>query len=240
VIEGYVMDVGAHLGNDTARYLEQGHRVVAIEANPILAAHLEQRFAEEIANGRLTVIAAGVHYESGEMDFYVSEHPELSSFIRSRAMLGTATATRVKVPTRSFRELLDEYGVPGYLKVDIEGLDDVCIDALEPGRVPTFLSTEIDWSGAVTVRRLQSLGYRRFKLITQWCHRGVTLRRLATGDVHRQSHSPWPQSSGPFGDDAEGPWLSPTVAFATVSTLLARRAWQQRVLWHDLHATTNE
>ena len=44
-------------GDDTAYYLSRGHRVVAIEANPILAKEGAKRFAAEITAGRLKILA---------------------------------------------------------------------------------------------------------------------------------------------------------------------------------------
>src|SRR5687768_15869702 len=50
---GVVYDVGANNGDDSEYYLKKGHRVVAIEAHPVLAKHIRTRFAGELQNGRL-------------------------------------------------------------------------------------------------------------------------------------------------------------------------------------------
>ena len=45
IYEDLIYDVGLHIGQDTAFYLEKGFRVVAIEANPVLAHQVAVRFA---------------------------------------------------------------------------------------------------------------------------------------------------------------------------------------------------
>jgi FkbM family methyltransferase len=229
-----VIDVGAHDGSDTARYLADGYRVVAIEANPVLVRRLEERFAAEVADGRLEVVGAGVHENDGEASFYVSENDLLSSFLRDRATVGGVQAEEVTIPVLGFRGILEKYGSPHYLKVDIEGMDGVCLDALQPDRLPRFLSVELGWDAPAVLRRLQQLGYRRFKIISQSGHHAVTLNRLLT---KRVKHSTPDHTSGPFGDAADGPWLSFRSAFAAAAVLTTRRAWQGGNLWHDLHAT---
>jgi FkbM family methyltransferase len=233
VVPDLVIDVGAHDGSDVASYLAQGYRVLAIEANPKLAHQLTQLFADAIAAGRLTVLAAGVHYETGQATFYISEHDELSSFVRSRATEGGVTAVAAEVPVVSMREVFATHGVPHYLKVDIEGMDDVCIDALDAHDLPTYLSVELTWNGPAVVRRLTDLGYRRFKVIHQRGHKALTPRTV----LLRQTAAEPDHTSGSFGEAADGPWLSPRMTFGVVALLAARRAWQGATLWHDLHAS---
>ena len=46
-----IVDVGAHNGDDTAFYLHKGYRVIAIEANPVLAKSITVRFAAASTDG---------------------------------------------------------------------------------------------------------------------------------------------------------------------------------------------
>ena len=55
-----IYDFGMHKGEDTEYYLKKGFEVVSFEANPELAAHCRERFAEEIAAGRLTIVEGAV------------------------------------------------------------------------------------------------------------------------------------------------------------------------------------
>src|SRR5213594_2634641 len=51
-----IYDVGVNNGDDTAHYLMKGFRVLGVDADPILMAPLQERFAVEIAQGRLTLL----------------------------------------------------------------------------------------------------------------------------------------------------------------------------------------
>jgi len=48
-----------HRGDDTAYYLHKGFRVVGVEANPVMADHLRNRFTSEIASGALLALDLG-------------------------------------------------------------------------------------------------------------------------------------------------------------------------------------
>jgi len=88
-----VFDVGFNIGQDTAFYLAEGHRVVAIEADPTLAAKGRQRFASEVRTGQLTIVNVGIAEREGEAQFWICEgKPELTRS-SGRSPLGMATRT---------------------------------------------------------------------------------------------------------------------------------------------------
>jgi FkbM family methyltransferase len=198
-----VFDVGMHRGEDTERYLAQGFRVVAVEANPALVDLATRRFADAIASGRLTIVGGAVAEEPGMVEFAVfDEHTVWSSmdrkFIARNLAMGQRCHT-VEVPAVRFVDLLTEHGVPRYLKVDIEGSDMICVRALhEVTERPDYLSIESavtsPRSGAVIeavfdeLAQLWTLGYRAFKFVDQ--------TRISTEAG----------SSGPFGDETAGRW----------------------------------
>ena len=68
-----VFDIGANNGDDAAAYLKHGCRVVAVEANPTLCAHLRVRFSSEIEAGRLTVV-----------DKAISHRPKATLYINTK------------------------------------------------------------------------------------------------------------------------------------------------------------
>ena len=56
VVRDLIYDVGMHNGNDTAFYLHQGFRVIAIDADPRAADAANQRFRSELASERLMIL----------------------------------------------------------------------------------------------------------------------------------------------------------------------------------------
>jgi FkbM family methyltransferase len=162
-----VYDVGAYNGDDTAYYLLRGYRVVSIEADHTLAEQLKTRFATEIADGRCRILNLGVAEQAGEASFYLSDAPVLNSFDKAMATRGGATAHEIRIPTQTFGAILREHGVPFFLKVDIEGLDHLCVLALECHDHPAFVSFEATDDTPDLVRHLHGIGYRRFRLVGQ-------------------------------------------------------------------------
>ena len=162
-----VFDIGMYDGADSRYFLDEGFRVVAVEANPVLIAHARVRFAGEIASNQLILIDAAIAKASGEVDLAIcSEDPGSSSLFPAQiAHRGIARTHTVRATT--FDELLREYGTPHYLKVDIEGADRYCVLALDALHRPDFLSFEVNEDLEELIAHLTEVGYARFKLIGQ-------------------------------------------------------------------------
>jgi FkbM family methyltransferase len=176
--EDLIYDIGMCDGSDTAYYLFRGYRVLAVDANPKLIDQARTRFAKEIAGNRLTLLNVGIGSSAGTATFWISEGAEWSSFERSIASRDGAKHSPVSVDVVTFESLLAKYGVPHYLKIDIEGRDHVCVDGLRgTTTLPTYISVESECVGdgqtlseeQVTemLSRLRNIGYRRFKLVAQ-------------------------------------------------------------------------
>jgi FkbM family methyltransferase len=193
-----IYDVGAHKGEDTEFYLSCGFRVVAVEANPKLAEAIRERFASAIASGDLVVLQVAIAESEGTTDFYenkLSVWGTINPTWAERNKSLGAESRVVPVPTVKFESILREYGVPYYLKVDIEGSDLLCMEALQdfPTK-PRFLSIESDkvsWKNLLREFELfRTLGYTRFQVVDQREveHQRVQNFRFKDG------------SSGRFGD----------------------------------------
>lgn len=189
-----VFDIGMHNGDDTAYYLARGYRVVAVEANPSMCAAARKRFAQEISSGQLSVRNIGISETRGEMDFWVSSHTEWSSFDAENATRGDARATRIRVETMPFRQLIEDEGAPFFAKIDIEGNDSLCLrDLTVTASRPAYLSIEGNVhaiAGNVPadadIKLLESLGYRSFKCIRQNDLREITPRNVVYQEEFRR------------------------------------------------------
>jgi FkbM family methyltransferase len=280
MIPDLIFDVGMHNGDDTAYYLYRGFRVVAVEANPALVARGAERFRREIADGRLTIVNVAVADQSGVLPFWICDaQSEWSSFDREIAARDGSAHHAIDVQSVTFDTLLGQYGVPHYLKIDIEGNDHLCVTALRAPDLPVFLSVEGSPGTVALLPRLRDLGYSGFKWISQ-----STLLPLEVPPAreqrrfelaHRIAHADgWPASivrrlawrwlepalegprvrpgwqfplgsSGPFGEDTPGRWLSYEELRRTYdhySERIRRREpspfWDQRgySFWTDFHA----
>jgi FkbM family methyltransferase len=179
-----VYDVGLFDGTDTAYYLSRGSRVVAIDANPIMVENAKARFAGQISTGQLILINAGIAADDTDLTFWSSAVPAWSSFNRDIASRHGTEHQPIKVPVVTFGEILKTHGMPHYLKIDIEGNDHLCVEALKfCERIPEFISVESECVGdddrptdnevLTTLRMLRMVGYRRFKLLNQQSRRAA-------------------------------------------------------------------
>jgi FkbM family methyltransferase len=128
-----VIDVGMHTGEDTAAFLAAGFDVVAVEANPDLVKDASQRFAAEVADGRLRIINAAIAEQRGTAQFGICSNSVWSSMdpdmIARNERAGLASYEYIEIDTIPFGDVMHQHGGPYYLKVDVEGYDMLCVRA---------------------------------------------------------------------------------------------------------------
>jgi hypothetical protein len=124
-------------------------------------------------------------------------------------MLGTHNEI-IEVRVVDFTECLRQYGIPHYMKIDIEGCDVVCLKSLLGFDMkPDYVSVE---SEKVIFRRLKEeinllgqLGYSRFKAVQQ----ANTPLQIPPDPSKEGRNVPYHfqfGSSGLFGKDLSGKW----------------------------------
>jgi FkbM family methyltransferase len=257
VHDDLIYDVGLHDGSDTAYYLARGFRVLAIEANSSLAEAARQRFAAEIADGRLELLNVGIAAQRGIARFWIcDDHDEWSSFERAVASRKGCAHHAVDVPTVPFGELLAQHGVPYYCKIDIEGSDHLCLEAMRRGLAPAYMSMELMRTTRVDpLAMLCELGYRRFKIVDQlrfcavepnvyrWLHApapvGPAARAANSLMRARTSHDGWrfaAGSSGAIGPATPGRWLDASSVQRLWGWVETHVGQDNLLEWFDLHA----
>ncbi len=269
-----VFDIGFHNGDDSAYYLERGHDVVAVEANPALAESGRGRFAGAVASGRLTILNVAMWRASGEhISFYVNDTDSGWSSIDPAQGQRGGKFHQVEIETVSVSDLFDRYGVPWYLKIDIEGADEMVLRSLpRKTEMPRYLSCELG-HGSPAVDLLSSVGYSGFKLInpetlTQSLpvfNDELFIRALRKAsvlcppvrsaiaglpDAFRPAKILWDAprdrfgysfsayTTGPFGEETDGAWISAANMKKRLHDLFDRYLRDGMVanFWYDLHA----
>ncbi|MBS9767516.1 MAG: FkbM family methyltransferase [Flavobacteriaceae bacterium] len=178
-----IYDVGLHEGEDTDFYLKKGFDVVAFEANPDLIQHCKERFASEIQTGQLVIVEGAIVDFDKNVDevktvkFFKNKNNNhwgtvVESWAKRNQICHKAPSEMIEVPIINFTECLQKYGVPYYLKIDIEGMDTLCLKSLlKFDEKPDYISIE---SEKVTFEALEKefelfeeLGYSSFKVVNQ-------------------------------------------------------------------------
>ena len=207
-----VFDVGAHVGNRTRAFAALGCRVVAVEPQPAIARTLRA------VCGRLsgvTVVEAAVASAPGRAVLSVSERtPTVSTLAdewRDARRLEPGFAAvewnaRVEVATTTLDALIDRFGLPAFVKLDIEGGELAALQGLtRPVRSVSFefLPNALP-TAAACATRLAALGDYRFNWSSgeshrlasdEWLGREACFARLAAsnpgrdGEVYAQLHA---------------------------------------------------
>jgi FkbM family methyltransferase len=207
VKDDLIFDVGMHNGDDTDYYLRKGFRVVGIDANPALCGFCEARFRDEIQDGRLTVLNIGVGPEAGKLPFHINQRETQVSTFSSTLPDGDWEVIEASVVRLS--DVMEEHGIPAYAKIDIEHYDHLVLDELSARTIqPKYISAEAHT--LETFSALRRMGYQWFKLV-----RGESVPDLfgkhpiRTRDGRMCPFEFQPLSTGPFGEDLPGEWMSP-------------------------------
>lgn len=131
-----IFDIGCHKGQDADFYLKKGFTVVAVEASPALCESLKRRFSDQIANDHFILVEKAIAEKEGEVEFFVNDKVSVWGTIRpewaKRNENAGASSTVIRVPSVNFATLIEQYGVPYFLKIDIEGADLLCLEGLLP------------------------------------------------------------------------------------------------------------
>jgi FkbM family methyltransferase len=177
-----IYDVGMHVGEDSWYYLKKGFLVVGFEADPQLAESCRNRFREQISQGAMVVVEGAIidFPTSGIEGVTVEFHQNLANsvwsttcgeYARMRERQGAPTRC-IRVGAVDMRECLARFGIPYYMKIDIEGQDAVCLRALkEFGLKPDYISMESGLGDFGRLRNevglLEELGYNAFQAVNQ-------------------------------------------------------------------------
>jgi FkbM family methyltransferase len=229
-----IFDLGMNNGDDAAFYLERGYDVIALDANPALCDLAQRRFAAALRDGRLKILNAAISDRSGRMAFYVNlDNDHWSSLELGWAERNATRTKEISVRAVTLDDLFGEFGVPYYLKIDVEGVDQVVLDQLRGhATLPLYVSVEDCRFGFQYMETLSACGYDRFKLLDQSTVPGMT--DPVTG------HGFPAGSSGPFGDDVPGDWRSYGDIVKLYGSTVRDRAGNRvapRTQWWDIHST---
>jgi FkbM family methyltransferase len=212
-----IMDVGMNNGDDTDFYLAKGFRVVAVEANPTLVERAKKRFAPQIDSRRLTLCGVAISSQDGTVEFFEDVKDDGRSSVSQAYAVQNVTTRggqwrRIEVPSLRMERILEDWGVPYYLKIDIETADRLCLEALQGLRHrPRYVSFELNLAAFedtfLALKLLWDLGYRSFKVVNQAIHHLIRLpnppREGSYVDYRFKK-----RMSGPFGEETPGPWMN--------------------------------
>lgn len=227
-----VIDLGMNNGDDTEYYLKKGCRVVAVEANPMLCSRAEDRFQSALISGKLRILNVAIWSGYEKKPFFINlNNDHWSSLDKGWAGRESSACTEVLTDCVPLDYVFSQFGVPLYLKIDVEGADEVVIAQLkDQDRLPYYVSLEDCRFGYQYMSTLAGLGYEGFKLLDQ----------SQVDQIHDQTidHRFKAGSSGPFGEGLPGEWLAHHAMEEQYSREVRDRENNRmapRTRWWDIH-----
>ena len=125
-----IFDFGMYDASDTIYYLEEGYKVVAVEANPALVQTARLRLGKYVESGQLKLVHGAISLEKGSVELTVCGDDLGSSSVYSDKVANRTPIGKYTVAGLTTTEILDRFGVPYYLKIDLEGADRLVVRAL--------------------------------------------------------------------------------------------------------------
>lgn len=226
-----IYDMGANVGDNLPYYLMKSDLVVAVEANPILCEKIKTRFAQEIDEGRLVLeqCILDISPSQSRVPFYLHKERHVWSQFLAPAPDKRHEFDTLYLPSKHVIELINHYGAPYYIKIDIEHFDQHILRVLFENNIrPPYISAE-SHTAEVFAALVALGGYKAFKLVE-----GISIP-IKYKETHidtlsgPSTFSFLDDSAGPFGNDIHGKWFGIDPFF----TLLRYAG----LGWRDIHAS---
>jgi len=165
-----VFDIGAHVGDRVASFRRLGARIVAVEPQPALAQVLKLFYGR---SAEVTIETKAVGRTAGKTSMMINvDNPTVSTAsLAFMAAAGDAPGWKgqrwtkaVTVPVTTLDALIEKYGAPAFIKIDVEGFEEEALAGLtHPVPALSFEFTTIQRDVALAcIERCTVLGYKRF------------------------------------------------------------------------------
>jgi FkbM family methyltransferase len=173
-----IFDLGCHKGEDSEFYLKKGFKVVAVDPNPYCCKEVRNRLGMYIQTGQLILEEYAIsNSQTPIIDFIVHRnHTDWGTTNPKWNNKYPDETEKIKVITCTLTSLMHKYGMPYYIKSDLEGCDGMVIRQLKGKKLPKYYSAELLTFNNYTdpnancldvIHALLEVGYTKFQIVDQ-------------------------------------------------------------------------
>jgi FkbM family methyltransferase len=137
-----IFDIGANKGHKVNVFRKMGFNVIAVDPEPKCLDTLNYRFAKD---KQVTIEPKGVADKPGMLELNIYHgRSGLNTFSNKWTNQGAdAAENKIAVPVTTLDLMMQEYGVPYFVKIDVEGYEWNVIQGMK--KAPAFLSFEANF-----------------------------------------------------------------------------------------------
>ena len=160
-----LFDVGAHIGDKSQQFLNKKLRVIMIEPLPKCVEELKSKFKDY---KNIEILQKALGKKKGNTSLMInSKVPTLSTMSdhwKKGRFSNQIWDTKILVEMTTLDELIKTYGLPSYIKIDVEGYElDVLMGLTQKAGIISFEFTSEFLDHSINcLNYLQKIGYEEF------------------------------------------------------------------------------
>lgn len=162
-----VFDIGCNVGNTLDIFKDVAQNVIGFEPNPELVNILREKYS----NSNVIIDDRAISNKEGTEIFNISKEHTISTIsndwiTNSRFTGEYEWSQSILIPTTTLNNIIDQYGIPDYIKIDVEGHEYEVISSFSKLLNKTLISFE--WAEEQkekiikSMNHLYSIGYKNF------------------------------------------------------------------------------